>query len=118
MNYATGLILVIRELPPIKVGQEGFGPWSDYNHDYMGGRRWFCARAPDDIRVEFGIQGCDRSRTGISALVLPYHRWLKEPFHKGVRRDGVVFSAHSSKDVRCLITVPSHVMKLEPLKPS
>ena len=42
-NDATCLILVIRELSPIKVGQEGFGPWSDYHHDYMGGRCCFCA---------------------------------------------------------------------------
>ena len=28
-DYATGLILIIRELLPIKVGQEGFGPWGD-----------------------------------------------------------------------------------------
>ena len=48
-NDAMCLILVIRELPPIKVGQEGFGPWGDYCHNYMGGRHWFCARAPDDI---------------------------------------------------------------------
>ena len=45
----TSLILVLRELPPIKVGQEGFGSWGDYCHNYMGGRRWFCARAPDDV---------------------------------------------------------------------
>ena len=48
-NYATGLILVIRELLPNKADQEGFSPWSDYRHDYMGGRCWFGARAPDDI---------------------------------------------------------------------
>ena len=46
-NYATGLVLVIRELPPIKVGQEGFGPWSDNGHDFMGGGCYFGARAPD-----------------------------------------------------------------------
>jgi hypothetical protein len=54
-NYATGLILVLRELPPIKVGQEGFGPWSNDSHDYMGGRCHFGARAPDDIAIVFGI---------------------------------------------------------------
>ena len=48
-NDTTSLILVIRELAPIKVGQEKFSPWSDYRHDYMGGRCWFGARAPDDI---------------------------------------------------------------------
>ena len=40
-NDTTSLILVIRELPPIKVGQEGFGPWSDYNHNEMGRRCYF-----------------------------------------------------------------------------
>ena len=48
-NDAMSLILVLRELPPIKVGQEGFGPWGDYRHDCMGRRRWFYARAPYDI---------------------------------------------------------------------
>ena len=35
-NDASSLILVLRELLPIKVGQEGLGPWGDYCHDYMG----------------------------------------------------------------------------------
>ena len=35
LNYATGLVLVIRELLPIKVGQEGFGPWGNDCHDEM-----------------------------------------------------------------------------------
>ena len=35
---AVGLILVLRKLLPIKVGQEGFGPWGNDNHNYMGGR--------------------------------------------------------------------------------
>ena len=35
-NDATSLILVLRELPPIEVGQVGFGPWGDYCHNYMG----------------------------------------------------------------------------------
>ena len=48
-DYATGLVLIIRELLPIKVGQEGFGPWSNNRHDYMSGRHWFSARAADDI---------------------------------------------------------------------
>ena len=42
-NDATCLILVIRELPPIKVGQERFSPWGDYSHDLMGGRCHFDA---------------------------------------------------------------------------
>ena len=116
-NDATSLILVLRELPLIKVVQEGFGPWSDYHHDYMGGRRWLGARAPDDIRIVFDIRGCDRRRTGISALILPYHGWLEKPFNEGVRRDGVAFSAHSSKDVHCLITVSNHMVKFKPLNP-
>ena len=34
-NYATGLILVIRKLLPIKVGQERFSPSSNNGHDLM-----------------------------------------------------------------------------------
>ena len=37
-NNATSLILILRELSPIKVGQEGFGPWGNDCHDKMG--RW------------------------------------------------------------------------------
>ena len=29
---AAGLILVLRKLLPVKVGQEGFGPWGNYCH--------------------------------------------------------------------------------------
>ena len=35
---AASLILILRELSPVKVGQEGFGPWGNYCHDKMG--RW------------------------------------------------------------------------------
>ena len=52
-NYATGLILVLRELLPIKVGQEGFGPWSNNGHDFMAGGCYFGTRTPDDIRIVF-----------------------------------------------------------------
>ena len=31
-NNAASLILILRELSPIKVGQEGFGPWGNYCH--------------------------------------------------------------------------------------
>ena len=31
-NNAASLILVLRELSPIKIGQEGFGPWGNYCH--------------------------------------------------------------------------------------
>ena len=31
-NNAASLILVLGELSPIKVGQEGFGPWGNYCH--------------------------------------------------------------------------------------
>ena len=31
-NNAASLILILRELSPIKVGQEGFGPWANYYH--------------------------------------------------------------------------------------
>ena len=37
-DNAAGLILVLRKLLPIKVGQEGFGPWGNDCHDEM--RRW------------------------------------------------------------------------------
>ena len=32
-DNAAGLILVLREFFPIKVGQEGFGPWGNDCHD-------------------------------------------------------------------------------------
>ena len=31
-DNAASLILILRELSPIKVGQEGFGPWGNYYH--------------------------------------------------------------------------------------
>ena len=31
-NNAASLILILKELSPIKVGQEGFGPWGNYCH--------------------------------------------------------------------------------------
>ena len=37
-NNAASLVLIFMELSPIKVGQEGFGPWGNYCHDKMG--RW------------------------------------------------------------------------------
>ena len=77
---------------------------------------YFGIRTPDDICIVFGCWGCDQVSTGISALVLPYHGWLEEPFHKGIRRDGVALGAHSSEYVRCLVTVSSDVMKFEPLE--
>ena len=40
-NDATGLILVLRKLLPVKVGQEGFGPWGNYCHDEMRRRCYF-----------------------------------------------------------------------------
>ena len=40
-NNAASLILVLRELSPIKVGQEGFGPWGNDCHDEMGRRSYF-----------------------------------------------------------------------------
>ena len=35
-HYAACLILVLGEFVPIKVGQKGFGPWGDNNHNEMG----------------------------------------------------------------------------------
>ena len=37
-NNAASLILILREFSPIKVGQEGLGPWGNDCHDEMG--RW------------------------------------------------------------------------------
>ena len=37
-NNAASLILILRELSPIEVGQEGFSPWGNDCHDKMG--RW------------------------------------------------------------------------------
>ena len=34
-NNAAGLILVLRKLLPVKVRQEGFGPWGNDCHDEM-----------------------------------------------------------------------------------
>ena len=35
-HNAACLILVLGEFVPIKVGQKGFGPWGDNNHNEMG----------------------------------------------------------------------------------
>ena len=78
----------------------------------------FSALTTDDIRTVFGIRGYDWLRTSVATLILPHHGWLEEPLYKGVRWDGVAFGAHASKDVRGLITLSSHMMKLEPLKSS
>ena len=40
-DNAVSLILILRELSPIKVGQEGFGPWGNDCHDEMGRRCYF-----------------------------------------------------------------------------
>ena len=40
-NNAVGLILILGEFSPIKVGQEGFGPWGSDCHDEMGRRCYF-----------------------------------------------------------------------------
>ena len=37
-HNAARLILILREFSPIKVGQEGFGPWGNDCHDEMGRR--------------------------------------------------------------------------------
>ena len=41
LNSAAGLILVLRKLFPIKVDQEGFGPWENDCHDEMRRRCYF-----------------------------------------------------------------------------
>ena len=35
-HYAACLILVLGELLPIKIGQEGLSPWGDNGHYYVG----------------------------------------------------------------------------------
>ena len=40
-DNAAGLILVLRKLLPVKVGQEGFGPWGNDCHDEMRRRCYF-----------------------------------------------------------------------------
>ena len=40
-DNAASLILILREFSPIKVGQEGFGPWGNDCHDEMGRRCYF-----------------------------------------------------------------------------
>ena len=113
---ASGLILVLRDLSPVKVGQVGFSPWGNYWQYYMG--RWCCfrGRAPDDIGIVFEVYGYYRIRASVAALIMPHHGWLEEPFQKDVRRDGVTLGTHASKDIRRLITFSSHMMKLESLE--
>ena len=36
LNNAMGIHVIIRELIPSKVGEERFGPWGDYSHDFVG----------------------------------------------------------------------------------
>ena len=40
-DNAAGLVLILREFLPIKVGQEGFSPWGKYCHNEMGRRCYF-----------------------------------------------------------------------------
>ena len=40
-NNAARLILILKEFSPIKVSQEGFGPWGNDCHDKMGRRCYF-----------------------------------------------------------------------------
>ena len=40
-DNAASLILIFGKFFPIKVGQEGFGPWGDDCHNEMGRRRYF-----------------------------------------------------------------------------
>ena len=40
-DNAAGLILVLMKLFPVKVGQEGFGPWGNDCHNEMGRRCYF-----------------------------------------------------------------------------
>ena len=40
-DNAAGLILILRKFLPVKVGQEGFGPWGNDCHDEMHQRCYF-----------------------------------------------------------------------------
>ena len=40
-DNAAGLILVLKKLLPVKVGQEGFGPWGNDCHDEMRRQCYF-----------------------------------------------------------------------------
>ena len=40
-DNAAGLILILKEFFPIKVGQERFGPWGNDCHNEMGRRCYF-----------------------------------------------------------------------------
>ena len=66
-HNAACLILILGESVPIKVGQEGFGPWGDNSHDEMGRGCYFGGRAPDYVSV-FGFWGCGRIQTDVAGL--------------------------------------------------
>ena len=55
---------------------------------------------------------------GVAALPLPHHRWLEKPFQEDVRWDRAALSADAGKGICRLVTFSSHMVKLEPLKPS
>ena len=69
-HNAACLILILGEFVPVKVGQEGFGPWGDNSHDEMGRGCYFGGKAPDYVSV-FGFWGCDQSE--VMLLVSPCH---------------------------------------------
>ena len=82
-DNAAGLILVLRKLFPVEVGQEGFGPWGNDCHDEM--RRWcyFVGRASDCVGM-FGVAQCGWVGAVIVRLSFPYYGWLEQPFQEGV----------------------------------
>ena len=94
-DNAAGLILVLRKLLPIKVGQEGFAPWGNDCHDEMHRRCYV------DVSE---IWGYVRIQTKVAALPLPHHRWLEKPFQKDVGWDGVTLSANAGKDIESATT--------------
>ena len=71
-DYAMGLILIIRKLLPIKVGQERFSSWSNNSHDLMSRGCYFSIQTPDGICIVFGCWGCDQVHASFSALALPH----------------------------------------------
>ena len=66
-----GLVLVIKELLPIEVGQVRFGPRSDNRHDLMTRGCYLGIRTSDVVHIVFGGWGVIRSV--LPSLLSPCH---------------------------------------------
>jgi hypothetical protein len=65
-------------------------------------------QSPDDVVAGLDFRGDDLGGLlGCRAAVpvLPYHRWLEEPFQEGVSRDWVTLGAHAGEDIYGLVTI-------------